>query len=123
MSPPARISRCGDASSIVPHRFISSGCRKSNLAFGERDVPIMSGWIMAGHQLGAATAAFWAGRIRGQTGTYLPVFVTAGALAVADAIVIARARRSCLPRPPLTFYLTDRTACRRETALILIALI
>jgi MFS family permease len=62
----------------------------SNLQFGERDAPIMFGWIMAGHQLGAATAAFGAGLIREQTGTYLPAFVAAGALAVAAAIVLAR---------------------------------
>lgn len=62
-----------------------------NLAFGERDAPILFGWIMAGHQLGAATAAFGAGLIREQAGTYLPAFVAAGVLAIVAAIVIARA--------------------------------
>ncbi len=64
----------------------------SNMAFGERDAPILFGWIMAGHQLGAATAAFGAGVIREQTGTYMPAFVVAGVLAVVAAAVIARTR-------------------------------
>ncbi|RZF63376.1 MFS transporter [Sphingomonas populi] len=50
----------------------------SNQAFGERDAPVMFGWILVGHQLGAATAAFGAGAIREATGTYLPAFVIAG---------------------------------------------
>jgi predicted MFS family arabinose efflux permease len=62
----------------------------ANLSFGERDAPILFGWIMAGHQLGAATAAFGAGLVREQTGSYLPAFVVAGALAVAASLVIAR---------------------------------
>jgi predicted MFS family arabinose efflux permease len=63
----------------------------ANLAFGERDAPILFGWIVAGHQLGAATAAFGAGLVREQTGSYLPAFVAAGALAVGAAAVLARA--------------------------------
>ncbi|MES3100616.1 MFS transporter [Sphingomonas faeni] len=64
----------------------------SNIAFGERDAPILFGWIMAGHQLGAATAAFGAGLVREQTGSYLPAFVVAGAMAVVAAVVISRTR-------------------------------
>ena len=63
----------------------------ANMSFGERDAPILFGWIAAGHQLGAATAAFGAGFIREQTGSYLPAFVLAGGFAVLAAIVLARA--------------------------------
>ncbi|CAN5401419.1 MFS transporter [soil metagenome] len=73
----------------------------ANIAFGERDAPIMFGWIMAGHQLGAATAAFGAGIIREQTGTYLPAFIVAGAFALVAAIVMARVPRAPLAGPAL----------------------
>ncbi len=42
--------------------------RLANEAFGERDAPIVFGWIAAGHQLGAATAAFGAGLVRASRG-------------------------------------------------------
>jgi hypothetical protein len=47
-------------------------------AFGERDAPIVFGWIMVGHQMGAATAAMGAGLIRVIQGRYLEAFVIAG---------------------------------------------
>jgi predicted MFS family arabinose efflux permease len=50
----------------------------ANQAFGERDAPILFGWILTGHQLGAATAAFGAGAIRELSGSYAPAFVIAG---------------------------------------------
>ncbi|WP_163769841.1 MFS transporter, partial [Proteus mirabilis] len=30
----------------------------ANVHFGERDAPVVFGWVMVGHQIGAATAAF-----------------------------------------------------------------
>jgi MFS family permease len=60
----------------------------TNLAFGERDAPIVFGWVMVGHQLGAATAAFGAGLIRETTGTYLPAFLVAGAIGVLASLVV-----------------------------------
>ena len=54
--------------------------------FGERDAPIIFGWIFVGHQLGAATAAFSAGVIRTTFGTYDPAFFIAGAFGVAAAL-------------------------------------
>jgi MFS family permease len=60
----------------------------ANMSFGERDAPIVFGWIMVGHQVGAATAAFGAGVIREQTGTYLPAFIIAGGFGVAASILI-----------------------------------
>jgi len=51
-------------------------------AFGERDAPILFGWIAAGHQLGAATAAFGAGVMRSEFDTYLQAFIIAGAACV-----------------------------------------
>jgi len=60
----------------------------TNMSFGERDAPIIFGWIMVGHQIGAATAAFGAGVIREETGSYLPAFLIAGGFGVAASILI-----------------------------------
>ncbi|QJU56590.1 MFS transporter [Sphingomonas sp. AP4-R1] len=70
----------------------------TNVAFGERDAPIVFGWVMVGHQLGAATAAFGAGLIRETTGTYLPAFLVAGAIGVLASLVVLMGR---VERKPL----------------------
>ena len=44
--------------------------RLSNEAFGDRSGPIVFGWIVAGHQVGAATAAFFGGAMRELQGDY-----------------------------------------------------
>jgi predicted MFS family arabinose efflux permease len=65
----------------------------TNQVFGDRDAPIIFGWIAAGHQLGAACAALFAGLIRQIEGQYLAAFVIAGAmalLAAAFSLTIAR---------------------------------
>ncbi|MGH6617248.1 MFS transporter [Sphingomonas sp.] len=60
----------------------------ANLSFGEREAPIVFGWVLVGHQLGAATAAFGAGVIREQTGSYTIAFVIAGAFALLASVAI-----------------------------------
>ncbi|WP_340266078.1 MFS transporter [Sphingobium mellinum] len=64
----------------------------ANVHFGERDAPVIFGWIMVGHQLGAATAAFGAGAIREWSGTYAPAFIIAGAFGVVAALAILGAQ-------------------------------
>ncbi|HWY63864.1 MAG TPA: MFS transporter, partial [Rhizomicrobium sp.] len=49
----------------------------ANRAFGTQKAPILFGWIAASHQIGAATAAFFAGASRTATGSYLDSFVIA----------------------------------------------
>ena len=66
----------------------------ANQAFGERNAPIVFGWVMVGHQLGAATAAFGAGYIRQVSGSYLPAFVASGVFGLVAAVVILGAARS-----------------------------
>ncbi|PZQ61585.1 MAG: MFS transporter [Phenylobacterium zucineum] len=61
--------------------------------FGEREGPIVFGWIAFGHQVGAATAAFGAGVLRDIQGSYLEAFVIAGftgLLAALAALAIGR---------------------------------
>src|SRR5436190_21357330 len=55
--------------------------------FGPERASLVFGWIYAGHQLGAATAAFGAGLSRTALATYLPAFFTAGALCLAAALM------------------------------------
>ncbi|NML04238.1 MFS transporter [Sphingomonas sp. G-3-2-10] len=65
----------------------------TNDAFGPDEAPIVFGWIMAGHQIGAATAAFGAGWIRETSGSYGPAFVIAGVFALGAAVAILTGRR------------------------------
>jgi MFS family permease len=61
--------------------------------FGAERANLVFGWIFAGHQLGAGTAAFGAGLSRTLYASYLPAFFTAGALCVfASVIVLAMSR-------------------------------
>ena len=62
----------------------------TNRAFGERDAPIVYGWVMVGHQLGAATAAFGAGVVRETFGSYGPAFMIAGVFGVMAAVLALR---------------------------------
>jgi MFS family permease len=59
----------------------------ANQSFGERDAPIVFGWVLVAHQMGAAVAAFGAGVIRETMGTYNPAFLLAGMFAIAASLV------------------------------------
>jgi MFS family permease len=54
----------------------------ANQQFGERDAPILFGWILVGHQIGGAVAAFGAGVIREEYGSYMPAFILAGCFGI-----------------------------------------
>jgi predicted MFS family arabinose efflux permease len=56
-------------------------------AFGDRKAPVIFGWIVAGHQLGAASAAFFAGFMRSAQGNYLEAFIIAGLTGVFAAVL------------------------------------
>jgi hypothetical protein len=67
--------------------------------FGPERANLVFGWIFAGHQLGAATAAFGAGLSRTLLLSYLPAFFVAGALCIfASLITLAIARA---PKPAM----------------------
>ncbi|MCJ8144219.1 MFS transporter [Ancylobacter sp. A5.8] len=59
--------------------------------FGDR-ANLVFGWIFAGHQLGAASAAYGAGFSRTFYQTYLPAFFVAGVLCLVAAIAIVAVR-------------------------------
>ena len=56
--------------------------------FGAERANLVFGWIFAGHQIGAAMAAFAAGFSRTMLATYLPAFFAAGALCIVAAVVV-----------------------------------
>jgi sugar phosphate permease len=56
--------------------------------FGAERAGLVFGWIFAGHQLGAATAAFGAGLSRTELASYLPAFFVAGGLCLVASLVI-----------------------------------
>ncbi len=56
--------------------------------FGEENAPVMFGWIAAMHQIGAAMAAWTAGLVRVETGSYLPAFMAAGALCLVASVMV-----------------------------------
>jgi MFS family permease len=55
--------------------------------FGAERANLVFGWVFAGHQLGAGSAAFGAGLSRTVLATYLPAFFAAGALCVFAALI------------------------------------
>ena len=67
--------------------------RLATEAFGERDAPVVFGWIAAGHQIGAATAAFLGGVMREQQGDYLGMFIMAGMTGLVAAGISLAIRR------------------------------
>jgi MFS family permease len=67
--------------------------------FGAERANLVFGWIFAGHQMGAAFAAFGAGLSRTVLATYLPAFFFAGALCVVAALIVLAIARA--PKPAM----------------------
>ncbi|WP_426421289.1 MFS transporter [Bradyrhizobium genosp. A] len=61
--------------------------RIANEAFGDKNAPLIFGWVVAGHQLGAACAAFFAGFMRSSQGDYLQAFMIAGVTGIVAAVL------------------------------------
>jgi MFS family permease len=62
--------------------------------FGPERAGMVFGWVFAGHQIGAASAAFGAGLVRTEYSTYLPAFFVAGALCLIAAALVLTVRKS-----------------------------
>jgi hypothetical protein len=55
---------------------------------GTKRIGIMVAWITAIHQVGSASAAYFAGVLRIAFGTYLETFIISGMLLIAAAIMV-----------------------------------
>jgi len=62
--------------------------------FGRERSAMIFGWIFAGHQLGAATAAFGAGMLRTDALTYMPALYIAGIMCVVAALSVLSVSRN-----------------------------
>src|SRR6266446_5655300 len=62
--------------------------------FGRAKANVVFGWIFAGHQLGAAAAAYGAGLTRTEIGSYLPAFFASGLVCLIAALLIVSVRKS-----------------------------
>ena len=71
-------------------------------AFGRDRAPLIFGWIFAGHQLGAATAAYGAGTVRTLLLTYSPALYAAGTACLIAAVAVFIIRRPAATSAELT---------------------
>ncbi|MBX5193430.1 MFS transporter [Rhizobium sp. NZLR3b] len=67
--------------------------------FGREKAGLVFGWVFAGHQLGAATAAYGAGLSRTELSSYLPAFFIAGAFCLLASILAITLKKSGLTAP------------------------
>ena len=65
--------------------------------FGKANVGILFGWVLAAHQLGAASAAFGAGLLYTWLGSYQVSFISAGLLCMVAAGLVTRIGRKPSP--------------------------
>jgi MFS family permease len=61
--------------------------------FGKEQAPIIFGWLLAGHQLGAGLTALEAGALRSLLGSYLVPVMISGTLCVVAALLVLRIGR------------------------------
>lgn len=61
--------------------------------WGKERAPIVFGWIVAGHQLGAAFATLGAGLLRASLGTYTLASMISGGLCIVGALIVLRIGR------------------------------
>ena len=62
--------------------------RLSVMSFGKEKSGIIYGWIFATHQLGSAAAAYFAGLMRADLGSYLEAFILSGLTCFAAAAMV-----------------------------------
>jgi predicted MFS family arabinose efflux permease len=67
--------------------------RLANDVFGRQAAPIVFGWVVAGHQLGAAFAALGAGLLRNSLGSYTMASMISGGLCLVASILVLRINR------------------------------
>ncbi|MEQ5839928.1 MFS transporter [Paraburkholderia acidicola] len=65
--------------------------------YGKEAAPVVFGWIVAGHQLGAAFAALGAGMLRASLGTYTVASMISGGLCLVASVLVLRINRRDRP--------------------------
>jgi sugar phosphate permease len=68
--------------------------RLTSQTVGAADGPIVFGWVVAAHQIGAGAGALGAGLIRTHVETYTPAWLGAGVICLAAALLVLRIGRS-----------------------------
>jgi predicted MFS family arabinose efflux permease len=58
--------------------------------FGKPDTPVIFGWVLAAHQVGAGAIAFLAGALRADLGSYVVPVLLAGALCLVASVIVLR---------------------------------
>jgi predicted MFS family arabinose efflux permease len=74
--------------------------RLTTEVFGEASAAVIFGWVLAGHQLGAACAAFLAGYLRTVQGDYVDAFLLAGSTGIIAAGIALLITHEGSPRRP-----------------------
>jgi sugar phosphate permease len=57
-------------------------------AFGREKSGIVYGWVFAAHQVGASSAAYFAGLMRSDLGSYLEAFILSGLICMSAAVMV-----------------------------------
>ncbi|MGH6969670.1 MAG: MFS transporter [Stellaceae bacterium] len=78
-------------------------------AFGTQNVGMMYGWIMAMHQVGSAAAAYGAGLLHTDIGSYNDAFLGAGGLCMMAALLSLRVGVGHTPRANRPILVTAET--------------
>jgi MFS family permease len=78
--------------------------------FGRERANVVFGWVFAGHQLGAASAAYGAGLTRTLWSTYLPAFFVAGLLCLIAALLVLTLAKPAGARKPSSARLASAPA-------------
>jgi predicted MFS family arabinose efflux permease len=68
--------------------------------YGKEAAPVVFGWVVAGHQLGAAFAALGAGMLRASLGTYTVASMISGGLCLVASVIVLRINRGERPVVP-----------------------
>jgi MFS family permease len=57
-------------------------------SFGREKSGIVYGWVFAAHQVGASSAAYFAGLMRADLGSYLQAFILSGLICMSAAVMV-----------------------------------
>lgn len=76
--------------------------RLTTEVFGKEKAGVMFGWIIAAHQIGAATATLTAGTMRTVLGTYMQAFILSGGLCILAALFVLRIGQNPITGKPQT---------------------